>query len=104
VDPKTTICLTPPRNVLWCKSSDGTEDNQRCSDEGPLTLERSKTVDEEISAHVVDFLGRNDPKTTNKPFFVWYNPARMHVTTVLSDKYLAMVGVAARTGASTKPA
>ena len=24
VDPKTTICLTPPRNVLWCKSSDGT--------------------------------------------------------------------------------
>jgi len=31
--------------VLWCKSSDGTEKNQRCSDEGPLTLERSKTVD-----------------------------------------------------------
>src|SRR5262245_2208495 len=24
VDPMTTICLTPPRNVLWCKSSDGT--------------------------------------------------------------------------------
>ena len=23
VDPKTTHCLTPPRNVLWCKSSDG---------------------------------------------------------------------------------
>jgi len=45
VDPKTTNCLTPPRNVLWCKSSDGTEKNQRCSDEGPLTLERSKTVD-----------------------------------------------------------
>ena len=32
------------------------------------------------------------PKKTNKPFFVWYNPARMHVTTVLSDKYMAMVG------------
>ena len=92
VDPKTTICLTPPRNVLWCKSADGTEDNQRCSDEGPLTLDRSKTVDEEISAKVVDFIDRNDPKKTNKPFFVWYNPARMHVTTVLSDKYMAMVG------------
>ena len=24
VDPKTTLCLTPPRPVLWCKSSDGT--------------------------------------------------------------------------------
>ena len=26
VDPKTTTCLTPPRPVLLCKSSDGTED------------------------------------------------------------------------------
>ena len=63
VDPKTTRCLTPPRPVISCKSSDGTEKNQRCSDEGPLTLERSKTVDEEISAKVVDFLDRNDPRT-----------------------------------------
>jgi arylsulfatase len=94
VDPKTTVCLTPPRNVLWCKSSDGTEKNQTCSDQGPLTLERSKTVDEEISAKVVDFLDRNDPKKTGKPFFVWYNPARMHVTTMLSPKYEAMLGEA----------
>ena len=92
VDPKTTACLTPPRPVLLCKSSDGTAANQTCKDEGPLTLERSKTVDEEISAKVVDFLDRNDPKKTSKPFFVWYNPARMHITTVLSDKYMAMVG------------
>jgi len=92
VDPKTTTCLTPPRNVLWCHSSDGAEANQTCKDEGPLTLERSKTVDEEISAKVIDFLDRNDPKKTNKPFFVWYNPARMHVTTVLSPKYEAMLG------------
>ena len=92
VDPKTTTCLTPPRPVLACKSSDGTMKNQTCKDEGPLTLERSKTIDEEISAKVIDFLDRNDPKKTDKPFFVWYNPARMHVTTVLSDKYMAMVG------------
>ena len=92
VDPKTATCLTPPRPVIWCNSSDGTEANQTCKDEGPLTLERSKTVDEEISSKVIDFLDRNDPKKTNKPFFVWYNPARMHITTVLSDKYMAMVG------------
>ena len=92
VDPRTTICLTPPRPVLWCRSSDGTAANQTCQDQGPLTLERSKTVDEEISAKVVDFLDRNDPRRTNKPFFVWYNPARMHITTVLPDKYLGMVG------------
>jgi arylsulfatase A-like enzyme len=92
VDPRTTICLTPPRPMLACKSSDGSEKNQTCMDEGPLTLDRSRTIDEEISAKVVDFLDRNDPKKTNKPFFVWYNPARMHVTTVLSPKYMAMVG------------
>ena len=49
-------------------------------------------MDEEISAKVVDFLDRNDPKKTNKPFFVWYNPARMHVTTMLPPKYEAMLG------------
>jgi arylsulfatase A-like enzyme len=92
VDPRTTTCLTPPRPVLWCHSSDGTQENQTCKDEGPLTLDRSRTVDEEISAKVVDFLDRNDPKKTNKPFFVWYNPARMHVTTMLSPKYEAMLG------------
>jgi arylsulfatase len=93
VDPKTTVCLTPPRPVIWCHSSDGTEKNQTCKDEGPLTLDRSRTVDEEISAKVIDFLDRNDPKKTNKPFFVWYNPARMHVTTMLPPKYEAMLGV-----------
>jgi arylsulfatase A-like enzyme len=92
IDPSAGTCLTPPRPVLLCTSSDGTQANQTCKDEGPLTLDRSRTVDEEISAHVVDFLSRNDPAKTGKPFFVWYNPARMHVTTVLSPKYEAMIG------------
>jgi arylsulfatase A-like enzyme len=92
LDPRTSTCLTPPRPVIWCRSSDGTQANQTCQDQGPLTLERSKTVDEEISSKVIDYLDRNDPKKTNKPFFVWYNPARMHITTVLPPKYEAMVG------------
>ncbi|MEJ2343383.1 MAG: sulfatase-like hydrolase/transferase [Gemmatimonadales bacterium] len=92
IDPKDGLCMTAPRPVISCTSSDGTEKNQTCKDEGPLTLERSKTVDEEISAKVIDFLDRNDPKKTGKPFFVYYNPARMHVTTMLPDKYLNMLG------------
>ena len=92
VDAKAALCMMPPRPMLACKSSDGTAKNQTCSDQGPLTLKRSEIVDEEISAKVIDFLDRNDPKKTNKPFFVWYNPARMHITTMLSDKYKAMVG------------
>ena len=93
IDPRTGTCLTPPRPVIWMKSPDGTAKNQMGQDEGPLTLERSKTVDEEISSHVIDWLDRNNPKKTGKPFFCWYNPARMHITTVLPQKYLDMVGV-----------
>jgi arylsulfatase len=92
VNPKEHVCLTPPRPILGCQSKDGTAKNQRCKDEGPLTLDRSRTVDEEISAKVVDFLERNDPSKTGKPFFVWYNPARMHVTTMLPKKYEDMLG------------
>jgi hypothetical protein len=49
-------------------------------------------VDEKISAKVIDYLDRNGPKKTNKPFFIWYNPARMHITTVLPPKNEAMIG------------
>ena len=91
---------------MACTSSDGTRENQTCKDEGPLTLERSRTVDEEISAKVIDFLDRNDPRKTNKPFFVWYNPARMHITTVLLAEVRGHARRTGRhrTGASTKPA
>jgi arylsulfatase len=75
VDPRTTLCMTPPRPIIACTSSDGSVKNQTCKDEGPLTLERSKTVDEEISTKVIDYL-----------------PARMHITTMLSPKYEAMLG------------
>jgi arylsulfatase A-like enzyme len=93
IDPRTGTCLTPPRNIIWMKSSDGSSKNQSGKDEGPLTLDRSRTVDEEISSHVIDWLDRNQPKKTGKPFFCWYNPARMHITTMLSPKYEAMLGV-----------
>src|SRR5215469_6997924 len=33
IDPKAGVCLTPPRNMLSCKSSDGSEKNQTCKDE-----------------------------------------------------------------------
>ena len=92
IDPSQGLCMTPPRPVIACTSSDGSQENQSCTDEGPITLDRSATIDEEISAKVVDFLDRKDPDKTGKPFFVWYNPARMHVTTVLSDKYQDMIG------------
>ena len=87
VDPMTTTCLTPPRPLLWCTSSDGTEANQTCNDRGPA------------DAGAVEDGGRRDlgqgrstsstATTRRRPASrssVWYNPARMHVTTVLSPK------------------
>ena len=71
VDPKTRrMPDASAPGPLGANRSDGTAKNQMYKDEGPLTLDRSKTVDEEISGHVIDFLDRNDPKKTGKPFFV----------------------------------
>jgi arylsulfatase len=92
VDPRTTTCLTPPRPVLWCKSSDGTQANQTCANEGPVTFARSATLEEEVTAKAVDFLDRNDPKKTGKAFFLYHNTVRMHVNTILPQKYLDMLG------------
>src|SRR5262245_40424832 len=39
VDPKTTYCITPPRPVIWCKSSDGTQQNQTRGSAHPGALE-----------------------------------------------------------------
>jgi len=104
VDPRTTTCLTPPRPVLACKSSDGTQKNQTCKDEGP----RRRSIQNggrRISTKVIDFLDRNGPEEANKPFFVWYNPARITSTTMLSPKYEAMIGEpGGKDWASTKPA
>ena len=73
--------MAAPRPVLWMKSSDGTAKNQMGKDEGPLTLERSKTVDEEISSHVIDWLDRNDPEEDQQAVLLLVQPgphARHH--------------------------
>ena len=106
VDPRTTTCLTPPRPVLWCKSSDGTEANQTCKDEGPLTLERSKTVDEEISSQ-----GRRLPRPQRSQEdqqallrLVQPRAHACHDHAVAEIRWTWWAKRAARTGASTKPA
>jgi len=62
---------------------------QTVEDTGALTRERMKTVDQEFFAATVDFMERSVEAET--PFFVWLNPARMHLYTHLTDesRYLA---------------
>jgi arylsulfatase len=47
-----------------------------------------ETVDEVIRDKTIAFI--DQAKAAGKPFFVWYNPTRMHIVTHLSPKYEAM--------------
>ncbi|MGX9983733.1 arylsulfatase [Methylobacterium fujisawaense] len=87
-----------PRNMIhsWATNvDDPTEDprwgrvgKQRIEDAGTLYPKRMETVDEEIRDLALGFIDK--AKADGKPFFVWLNPTRMHVTTHLSPKYQGM--------------
>ena len=87
-----------PRNMVhsWATDKDdptvdprwGKVGKQRIEDAGTLYPERMKTVDDEILSNALTFIDK--AKSSNKPFFVWLNPTRMHVVTHLSDKYQKM--------------
>ncbi len=47
------------------------------------------TIDEEIAARTNGFMDK--AKKDGKPFFIWYNPTRVHVFTYLSPKYQALM-------------
>ncbi len=51
--------------------------NGPTKDEGPLTVERMKTFDDEVAAKSLDFLDRR--AKDGKPFFLWHNSSRQHV-------------------------
>jgi arylsulfatase A-like enzyme len=74
-----------PRGVIRA-SADGT-----IEDTGPLTIERMKTVDEEFLAASIDFMKR--AKNQGKPFFLWFNPSRMHVFTHVKKENLGKTGL-----------
>ncbi len=88
-----------PRGVLDCKATtvdDPTVDGrfgrvgkQTIKDTGPLDPKRMETVDDEFEARAVDFMRRS--RKAGDPFFVWFNPSRMHIYTHLREehRYLA---------------
>jgi arylsulfatase A-like enzyme len=64
-----------PRGVLH-SYADG-----RIEDTGPLTAKRMETIDEELASAAMKFV--DQAHQTNTPFFVWFNPSRMHIFTHL---------------------
>ena len=104
--PKTTTCLTPPRPVLWCKSSDGTAKNQ--------TLQGRRPAD----PGAVEDGGRGDlgqghrlprpqrPEEDRQAVLRLVQPGAhaRHDRAVGQVRWRWSASRAARTGASTKPA
>ena len=96
--PQELLNVVGPRNMVhsWATDTDdatemprwGKIGKQKIEDAGTLYPKRMETVDDEILDFSLKFMDK--AKADNKPFFVWLNPTRMHVTTHLSPKYEAM--------------
>jgi arylsulfatase A-like enzyme len=90
-----------PRGVLKCVATDvddptevprfGKWGKQKCEDTGPLTAKRMETVDEEFLGASLDFIDR--AHKAGKPFFVWFNPSRMHIWTHLKPESVGKTGL-----------
>jgi len=74
-----------PRGVIHSFAGGKVEDT------GPLTRKRMETIDEEVTAQALDFMGR--AKKANKPFFLWYNSTRMHIWTHLKKESEGKTGL-----------
>jgi arylsulfatase A-like enzyme len=83
-----------PRGVLKCIATAtetpgddprfGPWGKQKCEDTGPLTMKRMETIDDELLNASLDFIDR--AHRDQKPFFVWFNPTRMHIWTRLKPE------------------
>src|SRR6201993_4646946 len=90
-----------PRGVLKCvaTASDTPGDDprfgpwgkQKCEDTGPLTRKRMETIDAEFLSATIDFIDRAN--RDKKPFFVWFNPSRMHIWTHLKPESKGRTGL-----------
>ena len=78
-----------PRGVLRCRATDeddptehprwGRVGKQQIEDTGPLDKKRMETIDDDIVAEAIDFIGRQHAAGT--PFFTWVNTTHMHCFT-----------------------
>ncbi len=96
--PQELLNTVGPRNMVhsWATDTDdptvmprwGKVGKQKIEDAGTLYPKRMETVDDEILAASLKFVDK--AKAAGKPFFLWFNPTRMHIVTHLSPKYEAL--------------
>jgi arylsulfatase len=95
-----------PRGVMDCVATDkndktneprwGVVGKQKCKDSGPLTIERMRTIEEDLLNRSLDFMNRavakNKASEEDQPFFLWHVSTRGHVWIHRSDKYRNKTG------------
>lgn len=74
-----------PRGVIH-SFADG-----RINDTGPLTIERMRTIDDEVMEKTLGFM--ETAKKDDKPFFIWWNSTRMHIFTHLKPESVGKTGL-----------
>src|SRR5258705_6636093 len=74
-------CVAVPADTPGDDPRFGAWGKQKCEDTGPLTKKRMQTIEEECLKASIQFIDRTNHD--NKPFFVWFNPSRMHIWTRL---------------------
>ncbi len=77
-----------PRGVLhsWADGRGG----QKVEDTGPLNRKRMETIDDEVTDHALNFIGKTH--NDGKPFFLWYNTTAMHFRTHCAEKHRGKSG------------
>jgi arylsulfatase len=78
-----------PRGVI--RSSATPDGGQDIVDTGPLTRERMRTVDDEVTADALAFM--DQANEDGKPFFLWWNSTRMHIFTHLKPESEGVTGL-----------
>lgn len=74
-----------PRGVIH-SFADG-----KVTDTGPLTIERMRTIDDEVMGKTLNFM--EQAKKDDKPFFIWWNSTRMHIFTHLKPDSVGKTGL-----------
>lgn len=87
-----------PRNVIHAVATDKFDDTvdprfgvvgkQKITDKGPLGQERMKVIDQEFLNYATDWLKKHEAENDDQPYFMWFNPSRMHTITHVQDEYL----------------
>ncbi|GAM68028.1 arylsulfatase [Vibrio sp. JCM 19236] len=95
--PKDPNFIGIPRNVIYSVATDSYDDSvdprfgvvgkQKITDKGTLGKERMKTIDEEFLNFATDWLDAHEKHNDDQPYFMWFNPSRMHTITHVDDKY-----------------